>query len=92
MADLNVLLRGLVTYEATLNSHNDSVTEAFDTLKTALRRLGAVYEGTGAKEFKSHWARTQANFEDYIAGSKAIRLLLVERIEALRAADRAGGL
>jgi uncharacterized protein YukE len=92
MADADLLRRGLESYEKELEKHNQTMAEAFNSLQGSLSRLGAVYEGTGAKEFKSHWARTTSNFNEYLAGAKAIQRLLDERIQAIKAFDKPGDL
>ena len=89
MTDMARLLDGLQTYEHQLELHSMQVSDSFDQLTKALDRLSAVYEGTAAKEFKAHFARTRDGLAEYSEGTKAIRHLLRERIERLAAADRA---
>lgn len=92
MVDTTRLLGRLRSYEKELQRHNSKVTAAFSTLERSLARLNAQYEGAAARDFKAHMARTQRGLDEYVKGTNSIRQLLNERIEALAAADRAGGL
>jgi uncharacterized protein YukE len=92
MADVTQLVRALDRYSRELDRHNALVADAFRGLERSLGRLSSVYEGVAAREFKAHWARTQAGLRDYESGARSIGGLLDERLQALRAADRPEGL
>lgn len=89
---MRVLLSGLQDYRDGLSSHVKMIGQAFQTLEGRWHALSAVYEGTGADEFKTHWHNTIASFNDYINRAQQITAVLQERIGALEDADRAGGL
>ena len=88
MADVTRLVSGLERYSRELERHNAQVAQAYHELEQALARLSAVYEGTAAREFKAHWARTKSGLREYNDGAQAIRQLLDERLNALKEADR----
>jgi uncharacterized protein YukE len=92
MADVTRLVNALESYSRELDRHNARVAQAYAELERSLSRLGSVYEGTAAREFKLHWSRTTRGLRDYTDGSRAIRKLLEQRLAALKAADRASGL
>lgn len=92
MADTTRLLNRLRAYEKELQHHNGKVADAFRDLERSLARLNSHYEGTAARDFKSHMARTRRGLDDYLQGTNRIRVLLKERVDALAAADRKGGL
>lgn len=92
MTDMRLLLARLRDYEKALGSHNARVEASWEHLKGSLRRLSHYYDGTGATDFKAHFARTEAGLNQYLEGTQAIKLLLEDRIEHLAAADRAGDL
>ena len=92
MADLTVLLRRLEDYASELDRHAAEVQNEFETVRRSLTRLSGVYEGTAASDFKAHWSTTQQRLRQYVEGTQSIRSLLRERIDALREADRTGGL
>lgn len=92
MADITRLLGRLRSYEKQLQWHNSRVTSAFSDLEGSLARLNAQYEGAAARDFKAHMARTRRGLDEYVKGTNSIRHLLNERIKALAAADRVGGL
>jgi uncharacterized protein YukE len=88
MADLTRLVNALESYSRELDRHNAQVADAYHQLEQALARLSGVYEGTAAREFKAHWARTKSGLHEYTDGAQAIRSLLDQRLSALKEADR----
>jgi len=88
MADVTRLVNALESYAKELERHNAQVAQAYHELEQALARLSSVYEGTAAREFKAHWARTVAGLRRYNDGARAISTLLDRRLAALRDADR----
>jgi uncharacterized protein YukE len=92
MADVTRLVNALESYSKELNRHNAQVAHAYAELENALSRLSSVYEGTAAREFKAHWARTVSGLREYTDGARSIQSLLEERLSALKEADKATGL
>ena len=90
--DMRLLLTGLIEYHGSLSTHMFKIREEFQKLENFWRRLNSEYEGTGAEEFRIHWGKTAASFNEYISQGQRISLILQERIEALQAADSAEGL
>lgn len=90
--DTSLLLRGLEEYRAALNIHVQAVSQEYSQLDMRWNAFDRVYDGDAAREFRAHWLRTKQRFEEYIEAARKIGLLLDERIEALRIANRAGGL
>lgn len=91
MADVGGLARALHAYAAELDRHTGAVTSALAQLERSLARLEGVYDGTAAREFVAHWARTTESLRTYEEGARAIRRILAERVRTLERADRAEG-
>lgn len=89
MANSTILLRLLEDYSRVLERHSDSLKIEFNSLDSRWQQFSGVYEGEAAEQFRAGWIRTTHNFEEYIEQTERIHLLLEERIEALREADRA---
>lgn len=89
MADSTILLRGLEEYSRVLEYHSSMLKIEFDHLDSRWQQFSSVYEGEAADQFRAGWLRTTQNFQEYIEQTERIQLLLRERIEALRDADRA---
>jgi uncharacterized protein YukE len=92
MADLARLIRVLDSYSGQLERHNAEIGKAYQQLEHSLSVLSSVYEGVAATEFKNHWARTRQGLKEYNDGVRSIRLVLEERLAALKEADRPDGL
>jgi len=92
MADMRRLLVGLQDYHSSLQRHVMQVRQEFQQLENRWHALGSVYEGTAAEEFRQHWLRTTAGFNEYVNQTQQISGILRERIDALEEADRAVGL
>ena len=86
--DTRILLQGLDDYSRVLEHHSSQLKIEFNQLDSKWRQFSTSYEGEAADQFRAGWIRTTQNFRDYIEQSERIRLLLRERIEALRDADR----
>jgi uncharacterized protein YukE len=89
LADSTILLRGLEEYSRVLEYHSSMLNVAFDNLDSHWHQFSTVYQGEAADQFRAGWIRTTQNFQEYIEQTARIQLLLRERIEALRDADRA---
>lgn len=89
MADSTILLRGLEEYSRVLEYHSLMLKTEFDHVDSRWQGFSSVYEGEAADQFRAGWMRTTQNFQEYIEQTERIRLLLRERIDALRDADRA---
>ncbi len=88
MADTRLLLQGLEEYRAGLRRLLIETRTDFDQLQERWRLFSAVYEGDSADQFRAHWQRTAASFEEYVERSEAIAAILDERIEHLREVNR----
>lgn len=82
------LLQGLDTYQSSLNRHLAQLQQEFAHLDRRWQALSSVYDGQAADDFRTHWLRTRAGFEEYSQVTARINALLQERIEALRQAER----
>jgi uncharacterized protein YukE len=89
LADSTILLRGLEEYSRVLEHHSSMLKIEFDHLDSRWHQFSTVYQGEAADQFRAGWIRTTQNFQEYIEQTERIQLLLRERIEALRDADRA---
>jgi uncharacterized protein YukE len=87
--DSRILLRGLEEYNRVLERHSSMLKMEFDHLDSRWQQFSSVYEGEAADQFRAGWIRTTQNFQEYIEQTERIRVLLRERIDALRDADRA---
>lgn len=92
MANTKILLRGLEEYHKTLTQHLRQLQQEFSSMESQWRAFSAVYEGDAADQFRSHWQRTTARFQEYIDQGQSIAKVLDERIIALRAANKQEGL
>lgn len=90
--DAQRLLLGLRDYQGSLERHLLSLQQEFATMDTRWHALSAVYEGSAAREYRTHWERTRTGFEEYIHACHRINRLLGERISRLEEAERTGGL
>lgn len=90
--DTSLLLRGLKEYRTALEMHKHVVSQEYAQLNDRWHAFERVYEGDAAREFKSHWLRTQQRFEDYIEAARKIGIVLNERIDALERVNREGDL
>lgn len=82
------LLEGLDVYQSSLERHLIQLRNEFDHLSNHWHGLSAVYEGMAADDFRAHWLRTCAGFDEYVQATGRINALLQERIDALRDLDR----
>ncbi|MBK9926324.1 MAG: WXG100 family type VII secretion target [Anaerolineales bacterium] len=91
MADTRVLLSGLEEYHRVLGMHLSKLTAEFQQLDNTWRNFSAVYEGEAADQFREGWIRTTQRFQEYIEQTQKISMVLNERIEHLREANRSEG-
>ena len=88
MADTRLLLQGLEEYRISMRRHLIEVRTEFSQLQRQWHVFSTVYEGDSADQFRAHWVRTAARFEEYVTRGDAIAAILDERIEFLRATNR----
>jgi uncharacterized protein YukE len=79
----------LEEYSRVLEHHSSLLNVEFSNLDSHWQHFSSVYGGEAAEQFRAGWMRTTQNFREYIEQTERIRRLLVERIDALREADRA---
>ena len=91
MADSRLLLQGLQDYHQLLERHVIELQAEYDSLLRIWSAFSSVYEGDAADQFKAGWMRTDLNFKDYINATRKISMMLEDRIEALRDANREEG-
>ena len=92
MADAARLAAALREHLADLAHHQRCVAGRRQHLERSYRRLRSVYEGRAAGELDLHWQRTVRHLEDHEQGVRALTATLGERVAALEAAERTGGL
>lgn len=81
-------MRRLTRYLEVLERHNLAIQRAYENAMESLAHLRQVYSGAAAGDFMSHWERTSEALERYLQGSQGIKVILEERLSALREADR----
>lgn len=86
--DVTELVRRLTRYLEVLERHNLAIQRAYENAMESLAHLRQVYGGAAADDFMSHWERTSEALERYLQGSQGIKVILEERLSALREADR----
>lgn len=89
--DTKLLLSGLEAYLESVNRHIESLKEEYQHLDNTWRRFSACYEGEAADQFREGWLRTADRFREYMEGADRIRIILDERVDALREANRTEG-
>ncbi len=87
MSNTTHLLQGLEFYQQSLDQHLSRLRHEFEHLERRWQALSSVYEGQSAEDFRAHWLRTRADFEEYTLVTTRINVLLQERIDALRRLD-----
>lgn len=87
-ADLTQLAAALADYEGTLARNRQQVGEAFRELAGRFTALSAVYEGTGATEFKGGWAAAADAFDAYVDKLPSLLQLLGDKAEEIRRLDQ----
>ncbi|MFT4186987.1 MAG: hypothetical protein QM621_00220 [Aeromicrobium sp.] len=75
-------------YAQALTSHTERVREAHRVLDQRYAALSEVYDGVGAREFKTGWQRSRAAFEAYAEGAPPLLRLLEEKVAQLEAFDQ----
>jgi uncharacterized protein YukE len=86
--DSRLLLSGLEEYSRVLDRHSVYLKMEFGNVDNHWAQFSSVYEGEAADQFRAGWLRSTQNFQEYITQTDRIRMLLEERIEALREANR----
>lgn len=82
--NIDRLREGLEVYLKSLNSHNGNLQEDYKQLQEIFTFLVGVYEGESAEAFKSSWLRTADWFENYIQETEQLKILLRDRLDALK--------
>lgn len=88
MADTRALLIGLTEYRDSQRRHLVQARTDFEALERRWYSFSAVYDGDGADQFRAHWGRTVAQFQEYVERTEKILLVLDERIEHLREVNK----
>lgn len=91
MLDARALIAGLSEYAAALERQVEATRSRFNEVERVWRLLSECYAGTAADEFRPGWEATEARFREYVERTTLLRRVLQDRLDDLRAADRATG-
>jgi hypothetical protein len=87
MTDATALAEHLTAYENAIDRHLQQLGEEFRQLQGSFGLLRECYQGIGADRFDEVWSGTTHRFDEYLTQSQAVRVVLQERLEALRTFD-----
>ena len=86
--NLTELAAALAFYENTLTLNLRQVGEAFADLDGRFASLSAVYEGSGANEFKAGFGGASEAFASYVDRVPGLLQLLSDKAEQVRKLDQ----
>lgn len=89
--DVTELVERLTSYSDSLGRHIALIQQAFDRMQQSFAHLKGVWHGEAAENFYADFAQTVARTERMLETGRRIKMLLDDRLEYLRTADRPMG-